>query len=70
MSAIGYDVENWVCYGMPSEHLTSEQRAAIIDYADSFEECGYTSSEMAEFDDHSLIQVCYQAMAEYARGQM
>lgn len=69
-SNIGADVENWVCYGMPSEPLTSEQREAIIDYASGFEERSDTREELQAAADHDLIRTAYWAMADYARGQM
>lgn len=69
-SSIGYDVENWVCYGMPTEPLSSEQRESVIEYARSFEECDHSHEELVALADHDLIRACYQAMADYARGQM
>jgi hypothetical protein len=69
-TSIGYEVENWVCNGMPTEPLTEEQREAVMDYADWFEECDYSREDLASLPDHRLIEVCYAAMADYARGQM
>lgn len=69
-TAIGYDVEDWVCNGMPTEPLTSAQREAVIDYAAWFEECSHPREELPTLSDRRLIEVCYAAMADYARGQM
>ncbi len=67
---IGMKIEQWVCYGMPTEPLTLEQRAQVIDYARSFEECGESREELEAMDDSGIISAAYQAMAEYAQGQM
>lgn len=67
---IGFKIENWVCYGMPAEPLTTAQRTAIREYAESFEECGADHDDLVDMGDHDLIRVAYQAMADYARGQM
>lgn len=67
---IGMKIEGWVCYGMPTEPLTDAQRTEIREYAEGFEECGADHDELVDMADHDLIRAAYQAMAEYARGQM
>lgn len=67
---IGFKVENWVCYGMPTEPLTDAQRTEIREYAEGFEECPADHDELVDMGDHDLIRAAYQAMADYARGQM
>jgi hypothetical protein len=52
------------------EVITAEQRAAVIAYALSFEECGDTREELEAMSDQDVIQQAYGAMADYARGQM
>lgn len=42
----------------------------IREYAESFEECGADHDELVDMGDHDLIRVAYQAMADYAQGQM
>ena len=68
--SIGMKIEAWVCYGMPTEPLTPEQRTKIREYAESFEECWHDHDELVDMDDHDLIRAAYQAMADYAQGQM
>jgi hypothetical protein len=70
LKSIGERIESWVCYGMPAEPLTQEERAAIVDYADSFEECDESSDELHRQTDYDLIHIAYRAMADYASGQM
>jgi hypothetical protein len=67
---IGMKVEGWVCYGMPDTPLTAAQRTEIREYAEGFEECGPSHDALVDMADHDLIRAAYQAMAEYARGQM
>lgn len=69
-TAIGRDVAGWACHGMPTEPLTSEQRASVIHFADGFEECSHPREELARMTDHRLIDTCFAAMADYARGQL
>lgn len=67
---IGSKIEDWVLYGKPTEPLTPEQRAEIIEYAASFEECTASRAELEGTPDHDLISAAYWAMADYARGQL
>lgn len=67
---IGMRVDGWYCYGMPAEPLSPEQRAEVIDYARSFEECSYSRDELEALDDEGIVSAAYSAMADYARGQM
>lgn len=67
---IGMKIEGWYCYGMPTEPLTPELRAQVIDYARTFEECSQSREELAAMDDSGIISAAYSAMAEYAQGQM
>lgn len=67
---IGMKIESWYCYGMPTEPLTPEVRAQIIDYARTFEECSDSREELEAMDDSGIISAAYSAMADYARGQM
>lgn len=67
---IGMKIEGWYCYGMPAEPLTPEQRAEVIDFARTFEECGDSREELEAMDDAGIVSAAYSAMADYARGQM
>jgi hypothetical protein len=68
--SIGTQIEDWVCYGMPTEPLTSAQRSEVREFAEGFEECGASHDALVDMGDHDLIRAAYQAMADYARGQM
>lgn len=68
--SIGMQIEGWVCYGMPAKPLTPQQRTEIREFAEGFEECGASHDELVDMADHDLIRAAYQAMADYARGQM
>lgn len=67
---IGEFVEGCVCYGMPSEPLTQQKRDEIRDFAEGFEECGADHDTLVDASDHDLIRLAYQAMADYASGQL
>jgi hypothetical protein len=68
--SIGMQIEGWVCYGMPAQPLTPQQRTEIREFAEGFEECSASHDELVDKADHDLIRAAYRAMAEYARGQM
>lgn len=67
---IGMKIEDWSCYGMPTEPLTPEVRAEVINYTRTFEECSFSREELEAMDDSGIISAAYAAMADYARGQM
>jgi hypothetical protein len=70
MNSICELVEGWVLYGMPDAPLTPMQRSEIREFAEGFEECNADHDSLVDMGDHDLIRVAYQAMADYARGQM
>lgn len=66
----GQRVEDLHCYGFaPGQKLTPEERAEVLEFARSFEECTYSREELCAMDDKGLVAAGYGAMADYARGQ-
>lgn len=61
-------VEQWRWHGLPGRALSAEERAAVIDFADWFEECAHSAEELATLEDAHLVNVAYCAMAAFARG--
>jgi hypothetical protein len=68
--SLGMRIEEWVLYGMPSEPLTPKLRSEVREFAEGFEECGASHDALVDMGDHDLIRAAYQAMADYARGQL
>lgn len=69
-NSIGEKVEGFMCFGFPDGRtLSDSERAEIVDFALTFEECGSTKIELEAMSDKDLNTTAYWAMAEYARGQ-
>lgn len=70
-TTVGQRIEDLHCYGFAEgEKLTPDERAQMLEYARSFEECTYSREELVAMDDKHLVAAGYGAMADYARGQV
>lgn len=63
-------VEDLYLYGFPDEFELGDQRAGVVSFARSFEECSYGPAELEAMTDVDLVAAAYWAMADYARGQL
>lgn len=50
--------------------LTAEERADIVEFTGTFEECSQTREELEAMTDSNLVATGYAAMLDYVRGQL
>lgn len=66
--SIGERVEDWFLYN--GKCLNADERAEVIAFALSFEECWHDEATLKQMHDPDLVGAAYWAMAEYASGQL